>query len=107
MIEVPSVFFLLETFNEVVDFYSIGTNDLTQYLFAIERTHPLLKTDELSPVVFDAIKTIMQKASKPVSICGELAANKDAMPLLLKLGITTLSVSPSSIAQTKEEIRHA
>jgi len=107
MIEVPSVLFLLEAFNAVVDFYSIGTNDLTQYLFAIERTHPLLKTDELSPVVFDAIKTIMQKASKPISICGELVANKDAMPLLLKLGITTLSVSPSSIAQTKEEIRHA
>lgn len=107
MIEVPSVLFLLEAFNEVVDFYSIGTNDLTQYLFAIERTHPLLKTDELSPVVFTAIETIMQKATKPVSICGELAAHKDALPKLLQLGITTLSVSPSSIAQTKEEIRHA
>ncbi len=107
MIEVPSVLFLLEAFNEVVDFYSIGTNDLTQYLFAIERTHPLLKTDELSPVVYAAIEMIMQKASKPVSICGELAANKYALPTLLKLGITTLSVSPSSIAQTKEEIRHA
>jgi phosphocarrier protein FPr len=50
MIEVPSVLFLIETFNDVVDFYSIGTNDLTQYLFAIERTHPTLKVDELSPV---------------------------------------------------------
>ncbi len=107
MIEVPSALFLLEAFNEVVDFYSIGTNDLTQYLFAIERTHPLLKTDELSPVVFAAIEMIMQKATKPVSICGELAANKDALPLLLKLGITTLSVSSSSIAQTKKEIRNA
>ena len=107
MIEVPSVLFLLEAFNEVVDFYSIGTNDLTQYLFAIERTHPLLKTDECSPVVFAAIERIMQKATKQVSICGELAANKDALPILLKLGITMLSVSPSSIAQTKEEIRHA
>ncbi|HQR72948.1 MAG TPA: HPr family phosphocarrier protein [Sulfurovum sp.] len=107
MIEVPSVLFLLEAFNEVVDFYSIGTNDLTQYLFAIERTHPLLRTDECSPVVFSALEMIMQKATKPVSICGELAANKDALPILLKLGIATLSISPSSIAQTKEEIRHA
>ncbi|TET87603.1 MAG: HPr family phosphocarrier protein, partial [Sulfurovum sp.] len=71
MIEVPSVLFLIETFNQVVDFYSIGTNDLTQYLFAVERTHPTLKTDELSPVIFDAIENIVKKATKPVSICGE------------------------------------
>lgn len=106
MIEVPSVLFLLEAFNDVVDFYSIGTNDLTQYLFATERTHALLKVDELSPVVFAAIKTIITKATKPVSICGELAANKDAIEKLLALGIETLSVSPKSIAQTKKEIRH-
>ena len=106
MIEVPSVLFLLESFNEVVDFYSIGTNDLTQYLFAIERTHSLLKADELSPVVFSAIETILNKATKPVSICGELAANKHAIPKLLNLGMDTLSVSHKSIAQTKEEIRH-
>jgi len=106
MVEVPSVLFLLESFNEVVDFYSIGTNDLTQYLFAMERTHPTLKADALSPVVFDAIETIVKKATKPLSICGELAANKDAIPKLLNLGIETLSVSPKSIAKTKEEIRY-
>lgn len=105
MIEVPSVLFLLESFNDVIDFYSIGTNDLTQYLFAIERTHPLLKADALSPAVFSAIETILDKATKPVSICGELAANKNAIPKLLNLGMETLSVSPKSIAQTKEEIR--
>jgi len=107
MIEVPSVLFLLEAFDAVVDFYSIGTNDLTQYLFAIERTHPLLKADELSPVVFSAIETIIKKTTKPVSICGELAGNKDAIPKLLNLGLETMSVSPKSIAQTKEEIRNA
>jgi len=106
MIEVPSVLFLIESFNEVIDFYSIGTNDLTQYLFAIERTHTTLKTDELSPVIFDAISMISKQATKPVSICGELAANKKAIPKLLELGIETLSVSAKSIAQTKEEIRH-
>lgn len=106
MIEVPSVLFLLEEFNEVVDFYSIGTNDLTQYLFAIERTHPTLKVDALSPVLFSAIDTICKKATKPVSICGELAANKAAIEKLVNLGLETLSVSPKSIAQTKELIRH-
>ncbi len=105
MIEVPSVLFLLESFNNVVDFYSIGTNDLTQYLFAIERTHSRLKADELSPAVFSAIETILNKATKPVSICGELAGNKAAIPKLLNLGIETLSVAHKCIAQTKEEIR--
>ena len=106
MIEVPSVLFLLEAFNDVVDFYSIGTNDLTQYLFAIERTHPTLKTDALSPVVFSAIESILKTASKPVSICGELASNKNAIATLLDMGLETLSVSPKSIAPTKESIRH-
>jgi len=106
MIEVPSVLFLIKAFNKVVDFYSIGTNDLTQYLFAIERTHPLLKVDELSPVIFSALETVVNQATKPVSICGELAANTDAIEKLINLGLTTLSVSPKSIAQTKEHIRH-
>ena len=106
MIEVPSVLFLLEKFNKVVDFYSIGTNDLTQYLFAIERTHPTLKTDDLSPAVFEAIQMVTKKAAKPVSICGELAGNKRAIPKLLKIGIETLSVSGKNIARTKESIRH-
>ena len=107
MIEVPSTLFQLEAFNKVVDFYSIGTNDLTQYLFAIERTHPILKVDELSPVVFSALETVVKQATKPVSICGELAANSDAIKKLIDLGLTTLSVSPKSIAQTKECIRHS
>ncbi|AKF24039.1 PTS fructose transporter subunit IIBC [Sulfurovum lithotrophicum] len=106
MVEVPSVLFLIEEFNKVVDFYSIGSNDLTQYLFAVERTHPSLKVDEHSPVVYDAIKTVVEQATRPVSICGELAADPEAIGKLLKIGIEILSVSPKSIAATKEEIRH-
>ena len=106
MIEVPSVLFLIEEFNKVVDFYSIGTNDLTQYLFAIERTHPTLKTDTLSPVVFSALENILKQSTKPVSICGELASDTNAIPKLLALGLKTLSVSGKSVAQTKEYIRH-
>ena len=106
MIEVPSVLFLIKEFNRVVDFYSIGSNDLTQYLFAVERTHQSLKVDEHSPVVYDAIKTVVEQAERPVSICGELAADPKAVGTLLKIGIETLSVSPGRIAATKEEIRH-
>jgi len=106
MIEVPSILFLIDKLNDLVDFYSIGTNDLTQYLFAVERTHPTLKTNDLSPAVMDAIALIVQKADKPVSICGELAGNIKAIPTLLKIGIETLSVSAKTIAQTKETIRN-
>lgn len=105
MIEVPSVLFLLSEFNKVVDFYSIGTNDLSQYLFATERTHPLLKIDALSPVIFSAIEMIESQVNKPLSICGELASNSKALKKLLDLEIKILSVTVNSIAQIKEEIR--
>ena len=107
MIEVPSVLFSLREFDKVVDFYSVGTNDLTQYLFAIERTHPTLKIDVLSPVVFTVLETIVDSVTKPVSICGELASNTDAIPKLIQMGYKNLSVTPKSIAQTKETIRHS
>ncbi len=106
MIEVPSTLFLIPAFNEAVDFYSIGSNDLAQYLFAIERTHPLLKIDALSPVIFFALESVVKQATKPVSICGELAADSDAIERLVNLGFHTLSVNPKSVAQTKEIIRH-
>ncbi|HIQ26918.1 MAG TPA: HPr family phosphocarrier protein [Sulfurovum sp.] len=106
MIEVPSVLFLLKDFDAVVDFYSVGTNDLTQYLFAIERTHPTLQIDPMSPVVFSVLKNIVTQVKKPVSICGELASEKEAIPKLITLGLETLSVSAKSIASTKQEIRH-
>lgn len=106
MIEVPSVLFLLRQFNQVVDFYSIGTNDLSQYLFAIERTHPTLKLDAHSSVLFDVLEKIVNETAKPLSLCGELASDNKAIPKLITLGIETLSVSPKMISTVKEEIRH-
>jgi len=106
MVEVPSTLFLIPEFNKVVDFYSIGTNDLTQYLFAIERTHPTLNVDTLSPVIFSALEKILKESTKPVSICGELASEPKAIEKLLKLGINTLSMSPKRIATLKALIRN-
>ena len=106
MIEVPSVLFALIEFDKVVDFYSVGTNDLTQYLFAIERTHPTLKTDEHSPMLYHALTQIVNSVTKPISICGELAADTKALPELVHIGYKTLSVTSKSIAQTKDNIRH-
>ena len=106
MVEVPSVLFLLPKLNELVDFYSIGTNDLNQYLYAIERTHPTLSLDPRSEALFRAIEKVATEAKKPVSICGELAGDSNATARLINTGITTLSVSPGLVAQTKERIRH-
>jgi len=106
MIEVPSTLFTLAEFDAVVDFYSVGTNDLTQYLFAIERTHPTLSIDTRSPILFKTLAHIVNAVTKPVSICGELASDTKAIPELVNLGFTTLSVTPKGIAQTKEIIRH-
>ncbi|MDM5271500.1 HPr family phosphocarrier protein [Sulfurovum sp. zt1-1] len=106
MIEVPSVLFALQEFNTLVDFYSIGTNDLAQYLFAIERTHPTLKIDPHSPILFNVIERIVKEATKPVSICGELAGDTRVIPQLLKTGVQTLSVSSKRIGQIKDKVRN-
>ncbi len=106
MIEVPSVLFLIESFNNVVDFYSIGTNDLLQYLFATERTHPTLTIPQNSPVTPIVIREIIKSSDKPVSICGELAADKTQIKMLLQTGIRTLSLSTHNIPIIKETIRH-
>ena len=106
MIEVPSVIFALKEFNKIVDFYSIGTNDLTQYLFAIERTHPTLIADATSPMLLSALEMIYKQVDKPISICGELAGLEEITPQLLALGYNTLSVSSKLIPSLKERIRH-
>ena len=106
MVEVPSVLFEIKEFNKYVDFYSIGTNDLSQYLFAIERTHKTLKIDPLSPTLFKALELIHKEATKPLSICGELAGDIRATKKLIEIGITKLSMSSKQIAKIKEEIRN-
>ena len=106
MVEIPSVLFLMQAFNKVVDFYSIGTNDLNQYLFAIERTHPSLSLNPRSEVLFNTIEQVVKESNKPVSICGELAGDTEATTRLVNMGIETLSLSPKRIATLKETIRH-
>jgi phosphoenolpyruvate-protein kinase (PTS system EI component) len=106
MLEVPSVIFALKEFNNLVDFYSIGTNDLTQYLFAIERTHPILVADATSPMLMSALRMIKEEVNKPISICGELAGLEEVTKELLEMGYNELSVSAKIIPSLKERIRH-
>jgi len=105
MLEVPCVIFALKEFDKVVDFYSIGTNDLTQYLFAIERTHPILHVSVTSPMLMSALKMIKDNVTKPISICGELAGMEEVTIKLLAMGYDTLSVSAKLIPSLKEKIR--
>jgi phosphotransferase system enzyme I (PtsI) len=111
MIEVPSAAVMARDFSREVDFVSIGTNDLVQYLMAVDRGNDLVAElyQEFSPVVVNTLKHIIdetKKSKKPVSLCGEMAADTLAMPLLVGLGLDSLSLSPSTIPYAKRIIRN-
>jgi len=110
MIEVPSAALMADAFAREVDFFSIGTNDLTQYTLAMDRMHPTLagKSDGLHPAVLRLISTTVQaahQAGKWVGICGELGADPQAVPILVGLGVDELSVSVPTIPTVKAQIR--
>lgn len=111
MVEVPSAAVMSKEFSEEVDFVSIGTNDLIQYLMAVDRGNDLVSDlyQEFSPVVIRTIDHIVREAKKekiPVSICGEMAADTLAIPLLVGLGLDSLSMSPATILYAKRIIRN-
>lgn len=102
MVEVPAVAILAEQFLEVVDFFSIGTNDLTQYTMAADRMNPNLATytDPWQPGVLALIARTAeagQKLGKPVGVCGEAAADPLLACVLHGMGITSLSMAASAI----------
>ena len=110
MVEIPSAALVAEQLAREVDFFSIGTNDLTQYTLAIERTHPTLsaQADGLHPAVLALIgrtARAARAAGKWAGVCGELASDAQAAPLLVGLGITELSVSVAAIPATKARVR--
>ena len=110
MIEVPSAALLAPILAQEVDFFSIGTNDLTQYTLAIDRGHPILsaEADGLHPSILQLIDQTVKAAHKYgkwVGICGELAADPKAVPILMGLGVDELSMSPNSIPLVKAQIR--
>lgn len=110
MVEVPSAALLAPQLAREVDFFSIGTNDLTQYTLAIDRGHPSLsaQADGLHPAVLQLIDMTVRAAhaeGKWVGVCGELAADPQAVALLLGLDVDELSVSARSIAEVKALVR--
>ena len=110
MVEVPSVAVIAERFAAEVDFFSIGSNDLTQYVLAMDRGHPKLapQVDGLHPAVLRLIGQSVSAAhlhDRWVGVCGGIAADPQAVPLLLGLGVDELSVSIPAIPSVKAQIR--
>jgi len=111
MIEVPSAVYQAGNLARRVDFLSIGTNDLTQYLLAVDRNNSRVASlyDSLHPAVIRAILQVVESArvhNKPVSVCGEMAGDPVAALLLLAMGIDSLSMSVSSLPRVKWVIRN-
>lgn len=110
MVEVPSAAIMAENFAGLVDFMSIGTNDLTQYTLAADRTNPRLAGyfDATHPAIWRLIHQVVQACRKHkimVSVCGELAANPQAACILTGLGVSSLSMAGPYIPGVKKMLR--
>ena len=110
MVEVPSTIYQIADLAKRVDFFSVGTNDLTQYLLAIDRANARVARhyDSLHPAVLRAIYQAVAQAhalGKPLSVCGEMAGDPESAILLLGMGIDTLSMASPSLPRVKRAIR--
>jgi phosphotransferase system enzyme I (PtsI) len=110
MIETPSAALTASTLARDVDFFSIGTNDLTQYTLAVDRGNELVSTlySSADPAVLRLLRMVIQDAHKAqidVAVCGEMASEPEYIMFLLGMGIRTLSLTPPMIPETKQIIR--
>jgi len=110
MIEVPSAVYQAAALARRVDFLSIGTNDLTQYLLAVDRGNERVaaRFDSLHPAVIRALQQVIEAGEqhhKPVSVCGQAAGDPAMAILLLGMGIHSLSLSPGDLPRIKSVIR--
>jgi len=110
MVEVPSAAVMADSLAAEAAFFSIGTNDLTQYVLAMDRLHPALtrRADGLHPSVLRLIAQVVEAAhahGRWVGVCGNLAAERAAAPILVGLGVDELSVSPPAVAELKAAVR--
>jgi phosphoenolpyruvate-protein kinase (PTS system EI component) len=109
MIEVPSAAIMADSLAEAADFFSIGTNDLVQYVLAADRTNSELAdlASALQPAVLRLIDVVVRAAhrhDRHVAVCGEAAADPAVIPLLVGLGVTELSVGPGSLEAVRTQV---
>ncbi|MEF3693014.1 MAG: phosphoenolpyruvate--protein phosphotransferase [Acholeplasmataceae bacterium] len=110
MIEIPAAALTADDLANAVDFFSIGTNDLIQYTFAADRNHESLGYlyQPFSPSIIKLISMVCEAAKDhkiPVSVCGEMASDLNAIPLLIGLGVDHLSMNPESILKARQLIK--
>jgi len=110
MVETPSAALMASTLARDVNFFSIGTNDLTQYTLAVDRGNELVSTlySPVDPAVLRLIRTVIQDAYKAqidLSVCGEMASEPEYVMLLLGMGVRTISLAPPMIPEVKQIIR--
>ena len=110
MVEVPAAVYQAAAFARRVDFLSVGSNDLTQYLLAVDRNNPRVSDlyHALHPAVLAALEAVVQGGhgeGKQVSICGELAGDPSAALLLLGMGFDVLSMNATSLPRVKKALR--
>ena len=111
MVEVPATALQAHKFAEAADFLSIGTNDLTQYVLAVDRNNDRVASryDSLHPAVLQLVQrtaTAGTETDTPVAVCGESASDIQAIPLLIGLGVSVLSATPSTLPAVKHLIRN-
>lgn len=111
MIEVPSVLLQIDEFASLVDFFSVGSNDLIQYLLAVDRNNPRVANvySHFHPAIIRALVQLVaecKKYDKPVGICGEMAGDPLTAILLMAMGFNTLSMSSSNILRVRKAICH-
>jgi phosphoenolpyruvate-protein phosphotransferase len=109
MIETPAAALSIDSLKKHLDFFSIGSNDLTQYTMAAGRENPLVNEYFISdhPTILRLIELVVRESGDtPVSLCGELAGRIEVMPSLLRTGITSLSVPASWVPDVKHTIRN-
>jgi phosphotransferase system enzyme I (PtsI) len=109
MVEIPSAAIMAADFAKKVDFFSIGTNDLTQYTLAVDRMNETVSGlyDSMHPAVLRLIRMTIDAAhaaSMPCCMCGELASDEMAIPQLLQFGLDEFSVSPGALGETKSNL---
>jgi phosphoenolpyruvate-protein kinase (PTS system EI component) len=109
-VEVPAAALTAEAFAPLVDFFAIGTNDLTQYTLAVDRSNAAVAhlADGLHPGVLRLIAMVTAAGAlhgRPVEVVGELGCDPAAVPVLLGLGVSALSVRPNAVAPVKQAIR--
>ncbi len=111
MVEVPAAAIMMDQLLGAVDFVSIGSNDLVQYLMAADRDNPKVShlCQPLAPCVLrvlESVVSICNKGNRPVTLCGEMAGQPQAFVLLLGMGLRRFSMSPAFIPTIKELAAH-